>query len=258
MPTQAQQAQAEQEKNKKMQQEAALAIAILLLISRMVRTAKSTYAESGQIIDLNAFRLPLQLILRRSYEKTNTFFMNQQVRNLSKQMGATLSDDQKTQLRRILQAQADQQASPQAVQLLKTMQSDLNDIFFETQSDLKDQAKVAASASRKWKVKTNGRVNAQIVNTQVQGTAENAKNTTATFMLTNLGAQTAIRSSTKTWVTVGDDEVRPAHALADGQTVPIHQKYTVGGEKLSHPGDFAGSPGNINNCRCSSLTLFSK
>lgn len=57
-------------------------------------------------------------------------------------------------------------------------------------------------------------------------------------------------SMVKTWVAVGDNRTRPAHAEANGQTVPIDQPFDVGGEKLMFPGDPNGSAGNIINCRC--------
>lgn len=44
---------------------------------------------------------------------------------------------------------------------------------------------------------------------------------------------------------------RPAHRAADGQTVPITEAFTVGGEALQYPGDPRGSAGNVCNCRCS-------
>lgn len=255
MPTQAQQAQAEQEKNKKMQQEAALAILLLSLISRMARAAKSTYLADQQVIDLNTFRRDLEKLLLKSYNKTTLFFSNAQIANLEAQMGVRLSDDERKELRTILQNEAKQTAVSQASQIIKTMQSDLNDIFFEAESLLKDKNKVAVNASRDWKTKTNARVQPTIVNTQVQSSAEGAKDTTALFMLTRLGAQAGISGMGKTWITVGDDRVRPAHAAANGETVPINQPFIVGGEKLFFPGDPRGSPWNIINCRCSSLTL---
>lgn len=54
----------------------------------------------------------------------------------------------------------------------------------------------------------------------------------------------------KTWVAIGDNRTRPAHAEADGQTVPLDQPFIVGGEKLMYPGDINGSASNVINCRC--------
>jgi hypothetical protein len=59
---------------------------------------------------------------------------------------------------------------------------------------------------------------------------------------------TAIEGMTKTWLAADDSRTREAHAEADGQTVAIADKFTVGGEAIDHPGD--GSPANVVNCRC--------
>ncbi len=42
---------------------------------------------------------------------------------------------------------------------------------------------------------------------------------------------------THTWVSQEDERVRPTHAMADGQTVPINQPFIVGGYQLLFPGD---------------------
>lgn len=54
----------------------------------------------------------------------------------------------------------------------------------------------------------------------------------------------------KQWLTAEDDLVRPDHAAADGQTVPIDQPFDIGGEPLDFPGDPAGSDAEVCNCRC--------
>jgi len=60
----------------------------------------------------------------------------------------------------------------------------------------------------------------------------------------------------KTWLTARDGRVRPTkpghfnHQSADGQTVPKGDPFIVSGEQLQHPGDPAGSAGNIIRCRC--------
>lgn len=57
----------------------------------------------------------------------------------------------------------------------------------------------------------------------------------------------------KTWMTAPGAK-DPRHELyddLDGQTVPLDGYFTVGGDELDHPGDPAGSPEEICNCRCS-------
>ncbi len=54
----------------------------------------------------------------------------------------------------------------------------------------------------------------------------------------------------KTWLSVGDNRVRAAHAAAVGQTVPIDQPFSVGGASLMYPGDPAGPLRLVARCRC--------
>jgi SPP1 gp7 family putative phage head morphogenesis protein len=57
----------------------------------------------------------------------------------------------------------------------------------------------------------------------------------------------------KKWLTSGNDNVRAAHAAANGQIVRIDETFTVDGESLAYPGDDAGSPGNVIECHCVSV-----
>lgn len=67
---------------------------------------------------------------------------------------------------------------------------------------------------------------------------------------TDLGYKQSGVVLTKRWSTAGDQEVRQAHAQAEGQEVPVDARFDVGGEKLSYPGDPMASAGNAINCRC--------
>ena len=62
----------------------------------------------------------------------------------------------------------------------------------------------------------------------------------------------------KKWVCVNDHKTREAHKNADGQTVEIDKPFIVDGEELMHPGDQAGSAGNVINCRCFMITGIEK
>jgi len=57
----------------------------------------------------------------------------------------------------------------------------------------------------------------------------------------------------KEWLTAEDDRVRESHAEANGQVVGVDEPFIVGGEELMYPGDPAGSPENVCNCRCVSI-----
>ena len=45
------------------------------------------------------------------------------------------------------------------------------------------------------------------------------------------------KQATHTWQSMEDDRVRPTHAEADGQTVPIEEPFKVGKYMLMYPGD---------------------
>lgn len=56
-------------------------------------------------------------------------------------------------------------------------------------------------------------------------------------------------TATQTWNAVLDANTRDAHAEANGQTVPMGETFSVGGEDLYYPGS-GGDPANNINCRC--------
>ncbi|CAL9326592.1 phage portal protein [Streptomyces sp. SudanB91_2054] len=54
----------------------------------------------------------------------------------------------------------------------------------------------------------------------------------------------------RTWVTRGDDRVRPAHKALHGKTLPVGTPYTVDGASLRYPGDPFAPIALTINCRC--------
>lgn len=57
------------------------------------------------------------------------------------------------------------------------------------------------------------------------------------------------------WQAAEDDRTRPTHNEADGQTVALNEPFTVGSASLDFPGDPAGPPGEVINCRCTTITI---
>jgi HK97 family phage portal protein len=58
-------------------------------------------------------------------------------------------------------------------------------------------------------------------------------------------------SMTKTWITAGDESVRPSHAMLNGDSVPISASFDNG---LKFPNDPDGAADDIINCRCTYIT----
>lgn len=58
-------------------------------------------------------------------------------------------------------------------------------------------------------------------------------------------------ATSKVWLATPDARTRLDHRLAQGQTVPLDAPFVVGGVPLDHPGDPAGPPETVINCRCS-------
>jgi hypothetical protein len=54
----------------------------------------------------------------------------------------------------------------------------------------------------------------------------------------------------KIWLSMEDEKVRPTHAAAHGQRVPYLRLFTVGGHKMSVPGDLRAPIKEWINCRC--------
>lgn len=54
----------------------------------------------------------------------------------------------------------------------------------------------------------------------------------------------------KEWLATGDSRTRQTHRDASGQHLPLDGRFEVGGSTLLYPGDPAGPPDEVINCRC--------
>jgi hypothetical protein len=68
-----------------------------------------------------------------------------------------------------------------------------------------------------------------------------------------------VKMESKEWINVGDERVRRSpfnHVAANGETVPMHEKFTQTGGALMYPGDISSegsAAANIIRCRCQVL-----
>lgn len=52
------------------------------------------------------------------------------------------------------------------------------------------------------------------------------------------------------WIATLDMRTRDTHRAADGQQVEVGEPFIVGGSEMEYPGDPAGDPAEVYNCRC--------
>ena len=57
------------------------------------------------------------------------------------------------------------------------------------------------------------------------------------------------------WLSARDSAARDTNAEADGQVVNLDETFRVGEDELEYPGDPAGDPSEVCNCRCTTLPV---
>jgi len=57
----------------------------------------------------------------------------------------------------------------------------------------------------------------------------------------------------KKWLAAVDHRTRSSHVMADGQTVGLDEKFSVGASRMDYPGDPTGGAAEVVNCRCTML-----
>ena len=65
-----------------------------------------------------------------------------------------------------------------------------------------------------------------------------------------IGAESTGLQLRKIWLTNMDGRERDSHAMANGQSVPMNEPFSVGNSKLMHAGDARGLPEDVIMCRC--------
>jgi HK97 family phage portal protein len=88
----------------------------------------------------------------------------------------------------------------------------------------------------------------RIARTEVQSAVNSAQDTYASNLPAGVVGQ-------REWLATPDERTRPDHAKAEGQKRGVGQPFQVGESELMFPGDPAGPPGEVINCRCVLLYL---
>jgi uncharacterized protein with gpF-like domain len=64
---------------------------------------------------------------------------------------------------------------------------------------------------------------------------------------------TAWGVQSRSWLATQDDRTRDSHAVMDGVSKPIGQKFSVGGHEADYPGDPSLPIEERANCRCATI-----
>lgn len=140
----------------------------------------------------------------------------------------------------------------------RNLDQDVNDVVAEAAiaGIFLTPVETAEKARKKFIKRGNARSEV-IAETETETMAELSKQTEIDVLVATgatIGGALIQTSFTKEWVAVLDNRTRESHMLADGQNVPLQEKFLVQGELLKHPGDPSASASNRINCRCSSVT----
>lgn len=125
----------------------------------------------------------------------------------------------------------------------------LTEDIFKSKTDLAEQMMQDAISSRDQDLANAA---AQMAESQTyQEIADDIFNPSAALLYAG------VRALQKTWITMGDNKVRPWHNEANFQTVLRSEPFVVMGERLMYPGDrsLGATSANICSCRCHSSNL---
>jgi uncharacterized protein with gpF-like domain len=229
-------------------------------LARDLQTAYSNFATTPNFDNHNQ---NLNIILDNHYQNVQKDFDSQIRDNLGElENGEFIEEQIRAELE--IERQRDVMSSSQSIAdtTHKKMKKTIEEIIaaFVAAGLLLKKERIAKEAKDKFITDSQNRLDG-IAITQTQFASEGAKfgegktldRLNAVFPAAKVDFSKA--QSMKTWVAVLDARTRPAHAEADGQTVPLKEPYIVMGQKLMRPGDttLGATMDNIANCRCTSV-----
>lgn len=220
-----------------------------------------TYVNQGVAFDASQLEPDFRDMLATHYEKTASVFATQLTEQLPVDVAVTTEET--ALINQALATYYVARAVEQAGIITTTNQKNIASAIMEATEtrdaagkplSRRDQAQEAGMRTAR---KLKGREQS-IAITETQNAAEAAKVTEAEVLAgmrpSVISPSAAPANVPKEWVTVGDENVRDSHVLADSQTRDMSKPYEVGGQLLRYPGDtsLGASVENVINCRCSS------
>lgn len=240
---------------------------IRALLNRMYRDLRILYTAGAFIPDTQLYESDWESLLAKHYRRVGNEFIG--IEQRSKFLTNVKQIEDEATASGILAAYllwSRQRAPAQTDFILNTEKSNIDEAIEEAKMEAPANIVgpelnlfVAAAAAVTLGSKIAQRT-AIIANVETQSPAEQAKLFTAQANagIPILPLQQVVvepKPVQKEWNTVGDANVRRAHAAADFQQRDQNKPFNVGGEQLKYPGDtsLGASLGNIINCRCAAV-----
>lgn len=242
---------------KKMKLEPLFQKDILKLLRKINSEFEEQYIANQTVIDANEFKAEMMAVLAVNYKKiTNKFKFN-----IRESFEDKVSEEVNAQINNDINKYIKDMSNIKSDFILDTTNKDINNELLiaivgaiEEGTQIIDK-EIAKQTKKELNEKAIGRSNI-IAISETENAAESSKEIEATILIAagiTLDGVNLRENLRDVWMTILDERTRIDHAIADGQQKFPEESFFVGGELLRFPGDPQGSPGNIINCRCSSV-----
>lgn len=135
---------------------------------------------------------------------------------------------------------------------LRQRENLLKDVADEVFDDIKKELQAGHDAGES-EAKIAQRLRDKFLMEESRAETVASTETAAAYGYSRQDAMQAAGVTHKKWVGSGLPTMRDTHREASGQIVAIDEPFMVAAEPLMHPGDPAGSAGNVINCHCVSV-----
>jgi hypothetical protein len=248
-----QQKQAAKHLKLKLKQERRLTSTMRRFFNEQNRQFFDMHSSVGLTLNASIFKTDLSQILNKHYRDTAGKFSKFVIDDLNKTLkaaGEEKVDADNPEILAVLLMFIQQNVQRSVDQITATSNSNMVKAVESAGGD--------STAAYKQLQELNFGRSKVIAVTETQKAAEGSKQVIAQRAARVVTGASIVRKviiSIKTWVTVGDSDVRDWHAIANRQEVPLDDPFSVAGEFLMHPGDdsLGASLSNIIHCRCVSL-----
>lgn len=216
------------------------------------------YLSEGTVIDTRTYKPELIALLMLNYNRISNAFKYNIRESFDDKTSVEVDALINLNITNFQKQVADLKSDYILATTTKEISRNLANSTLELLNDGKEINRLNTAALTKQKLNTSveGRATT-IAITETQNMAESSKDIEEKTLINEnviLGGIVLSQVLRDVWITNLDEKTREAHVMAFMQEKLPYEKFMVGGEFLDYPGDPAGSPANIMNCRCSMVS----